>query len=208
MSTLAPARVRKLTQIALGLAVFTVIYNLAEGVLSVWAGAHSGLATMIGFGTDSFIESLVAILVAIRLWGRLRESDANERAEWWTLRAVAISFLILAAYLVYEGVTGLLEGAEPNFSPLGLGVLIASAIIMPALWWAKVQVGRQLDDGLILADAAETKICLLMTAASLIGVLLLHVTGWGGFDALASFAIAAIAIAEAREAWEGELEED
>ena len=35
MSTLAPARVRKLTQIALGLAVFTVIYNLAEGVLSV-----------------------------------------------------------------------------------------------------------------------------------------------------------------------------
>lgn len=222
-STLSPVAAR-LNSIALGLAIFTILYNLAEGALSVWSGKDAGLSTMIGFGTDSFIESLVAILVAIRIAGRLRvhtgtqgelvsgiseeEEERQERREFITLRAVAVSFVILAVYLFFEGLTGILWEEDPQTSVLGFAVLIASAIVMPILWWAKRRVGKQLGDSLILADAAETKICLLMTGSSLVGLALLEVTGWGGFDALASFAIAVIALMEAKEAWEGELDED
>lgn len=214
----------KLNRTALGLAVFTVAYNLAEGALSVWSGRDASLSTMIGFGTDSFIESLVAILVALRINGRLRvhaeyngqqqsglvpdNIQKQEHREFLTLRAVAISFIILAGYLIYEGITGIIWQEKPETSVLGFGILIASAIVMPILWWAKVRVGKQLDDSLILADAAETKICLLMTGSSLIGLVLLALTGWGGFDALASFAIAVIALMEAKEAWEGDLDEE
>ncbi|MEJ5920256.1 MULTISPECIES: cation transporter [unclassified Corynebacterium] len=203
-------RERHLNSIGLRLAVFTVVYNLAEGGLSMWAGRAADLSTMIGFGLDSFIESLVAILVALRLRGRLADeslTDAKHR-EHNTLRAVAVTFFLLAAYLAYEGISGLLGDKDPETSVIGVGVLVASAVVMPLLWWAKLHVGKQLDDPLILADAAETKICLLMTFSSLLGLGLLHYTGWAGFDALAAFAIAGIAIMEGLEAWEGELEED
>ncbi|MDU0479207.1 cation transporter [Staphylococcus chromogenes] len=204
------ADTRALTRTALGLAVFTVIYNLVEGALSVWSGRGAGLEVMIGFGLDSFIESLVAILVALRLRGRLTgdPDGAGEEREKFTLRLVAVSFVILALYLVIEGVIGLISGEVPARSWLSIAVLGASLVVMPVLWWKKMQVGRALDDQLILSDAGETKICLMMTASALLGIILLEVTGWGGFDALASFVIAWFAIAEAREAWEGELEEE
>ncbi|WP_244310966.1 cation transporter [Corynebacterium hindlerae] len=201
---------RQLTRTALGLALFTICYNVAEGGLSVWSGRSAGLEVMIGFGLDSFIESLVAILVALRLAGRLRgePEGVGERKELITLRAVAVSFVVLAVYLVVEGFAGIISGETPERSWLGIAVLIASAVVMPVLWWAKVRVGKALGgDQLILSDAGETKICLMMTAAALIGIALLELTGWGGFDALASFVIAYFALGEAKEAWEGELEE-
>lgn len=115
-----------------------------------------------------------------------------------------MSFVVL----VVEGISGIISGEVPERSWLGIVVLIASAVVMPVLWWAKVRVGKALGgDQLILSAAGETKICLMMTAAALIGIALLELTGWGGFDALASFVIACFALGEAKEAWEGELEE-
>ena len=213
-----PQRTRtELTRTGYHLAIFTILYNIVEGVLSVVAGGSADLTELIGFGADSFIESLVAILVAIRLHARLAaatsETTATDadlatqrRREFLTLRTVAISFIILAAYLVIEGVLGLIRHEQPEHSLLGVIVLIASLIVMPLLWAAKRRIGRALGDQLILSDAAETWICLLMTASALISLALYRATGWGGFDAVASFVIAIIALAEAKEAWEGELE--
>lgn len=202
----------RLTRIALGLALVTVAYNVVEGVLSVWAGRDADLPVMIGFGVDSGIESLVAVLVAARLAGRFRgggDDDADHRSEARTLRAVAVSFWVLAAWLAWEGLTGLAGGEAPESSPLSMAVLVASLVVMPALWRAKVSVGRRLGgDRLILSDAAETRICLLMTASALIGIVAFELTGWGGFSSLASLVIAVIAVQEGRESWEGELVED
>jgi hypothetical protein len=50
----------------LRLAQFTVIYNVAEGVVAVVAGLIAGLVSVVGFGFDSAIESIAAVLVAIR----------------------------------------------------------------------------------------------------------------------------------------------
>ncbi|AKK03585.1 cation transporter [Corynebacterium epidermidicanis] len=202
--------IRRLTRTALVLAIFTICYNLVEGVLSVWSGRGAGLEVMVGFGLDSFIESLVAILVALRLRGRLsgEPEGVGEDKERITLRLVAVSFVLLAGYLIVEGILGLRSGEVAQRSWLGIAVLVASLVVMPLLWWQKNRVGKALGDQLILSDAAETKICLMMTASALIGIVLLEATGWGGFDALASFVIAGFALAEAKEAWEGELEED
>ncbi|WP_448852139.1 cation transporter [Corynebacterium sp. 335C] len=202
---------RRLTRVALGLALFTIAYNVAEGALSVWFGRGDGLSVMVGFGLDSFIESLFAVLVALRLAGRLRGDGggAGEIRERRTLRAVAVTFWLLAAWLVWEGVSGLVVGEVPERSWPSVAVLVASLAGMPVLWRAKVTVGRRLGgDPLILSDAAETRICLLMTGSALIGIVAFELTGWGGFASLASLAIAVIAVQEGREAWEGELAEE
>ncbi|GAY15531.1 cation transporter [Mycobacterium sp. shizuoka-1] len=202
------AELTRLTRKALHLAQFTIAYNIAEGAIAVTAGLLAGLISVIGFGFDSAIESLTAILVALRLSARLRHGVADEGKERQTLRFVAISFFILAAYVTVEGIRNITSGETPHSSPAALILLAASLIVMPVLAAAKKRIGIALHDNLILADAAQTKICVLLSASTLLGVGLFQLTGAAWLDPVAGFVIAAFAIHEGREAWAGELVED
>jgi divalent metal cation (Fe/Co/Zn/Cd) transporter len=198
----------RLTRRGLRLAQFTVAYNVVEGVVAIIAGVLAGLVSVIGFGIDSGIESISAVLVGLRLSARLRHGEADERKERITLRLVAITFFLLAGYVTVEGIRSLVVGETPESSPLAVGLLIASLIVMPLLAEAKRRVGLALADPLILADAAETRICVLLSVSTLLGLVVFALTGAGWVDAVAGFVIAAFAIHEGREAWEGELEHD
>jgi divalent metal cation (Fe/Co/Zn/Cd) transporter len=204
-SSVQGAEVEHLTRRGLRLAQFTVAYNVLEGIVAIGAGVAAGLISVIGFGIDSGIECIAAVLVGIRLAARLRHGEADERKERLTLRLVAVTFFLLAAYVTFEGIRSLIGGDVPDPSPLGIGVLVASVVVMPVLAAAKTRVGRRLGDNLILADAAETRICVLLSASTLLGVLLYALTGAAWLDPVAGFALAAFAVREGREAWEGEL---
>jgi divalent metal cation (Fe/Co/Zn/Cd) transporter len=200
---------QRLTRRGLHLAQFTVAYNVVEGVIAVTAGAVAGLVSLVGFGLDSAIESTVAVLVALRLSARLRHGAPDEAKERRTLRAVAVTFYLLAGFMVVQGVRALLSGETPEQSPVGVVLLVASLVVMPWLAWAKRRVAHDLGgDPLILADAAETLICVLLSISTLTGLILFQITGAAWPDPVAGFVIALFAIHEGREAWEGELVED
>ncbi|GAB3314463.1 cation transporter [Geodermatophilus aquaeductus] len=207
--TLSPADTERLTRRGLRLAQFTVVYNVAEGAIAITAGILAGLVSLVGFGVDSGIESAASVLVGLRLAARLRNGEADEAKERRALKAVAVTFFVLAAYVVIEGVRSLLSDEAPDNSPVGIVLLVASIIVMPLLVRAKRRVGEALGgDRLILADAAETRICVLLSISTLLGLALYALVGWTWLDPVAGFVIAAFAIHEGREAWEGELVED
>ncbi|MEV7990168.1 cation transporter [Micromonospora sp. NPDC085948] len=209
---LSPAEAERLTRRGLRLAQFTVAYNVVEGAVAITAGLLAGLVSLVGFGLDSGIESAASVLVGLRLAARLRHGEADEAdeaKERRTLKAVAVTFFVLAAYVLFEGVRSLIGGEEPDTSVVGLVLLVASVVIMPVLAAAKKRVAMQLGgDQLILADAAETKICVLLSISTLLGLGLYALTGAAWLDPVAGFVIAAFAIHEGREAWEGELVEN
>ncbi len=207
-ATLSPVQMERLTRRGLRLAQFTVAYNVVEGAIAVTVGILAGLVSMIGFGFDSGIESGAAVLVGLRLAARLRHGEADEAKERRTLKAVAITFFVLAAYVTFEGIRSLVDGEEPDTSVVGLVLLAASIVVMPRLARAKRRVGERLRDPLILADAAETRICVLLSISTLLSLGLYTLVGWPWLDPVAGFVIAAFAVHEGREAWEGELVED
>ena len=208
-TTLSPAETERLTRRGLRLAQFTVVYNVAEGAIAITVGILAGLVSMIGFGLDSGIESAASVLVGLRLAARLRNGEADEAKERRALKAVAITFFVLAAYVIIEGVRSLIGDEKPDTSIVGLVLLAASVVVMPLLARAKRRVGEQLGgDPLILADAAETRICVLLSISTLVGLGLYAVVGWTWLDPVAGFVIAAFAVHEGREAWEGELVDD
>lgn len=192
----------------LRLAWFTISYNVIEAVVAITAGVLAGLVSLVGFGVDSGIESISAVLVALRLSARLRHGTVDEAKERRALRLVAITFFLLAGYVAVEGIRALIAGEMPDASPVGIGVLVASLIVMPLLAAAKRRVGIAMGgDPLILADAAETRICVWLSASTLAGLLLFQLTGAAWLDPVAGFVIAAFAIHEGVEAWHGELVE-
>lgn len=204
-----PELTEKLTRRGLRLAQLTIGYNVLEGVIAVSAGLAAGLVSLVGFGLDSGIESISAIIVAFRLSARLRHSEPDQDKERLALRGIAVTFFLLAAYVTIVGIRDLATGEKPDTSTLGIGILVLSLIVMPWLAWAKTRVGRALgNDRLILADAAETRLCVLLSASTLLGLVAFTATGQAWLDPVAGFVIAIFAIREGREAWEGELVED
>ena len=52
---------------ALALAIFTIVYNVGEGVVAIYYGMEEESIALLGFGLDSFVEVFSAIIVLIQL---------------------------------------------------------------------------------------------------------------------------------------------
>ncbi len=189
-------------------AKFTIGYNVVEGVVAVAAGTAAGAISLIGFGVDSAIEVAAATVVLIRLTANLRGEEPDEDKERRALKFIAITFFALAAYVVFEGVRDLITGETPDTSLVGIGITGLSVVIMPWLARAKRIAGEQMGSKLVIADASETRLCAWLSVSTFAGLVAFAVFGLPWLDAVAGFIIAAFAIMEGKEAWEGELADD
>lgn len=198
----------RLARRALGLGAFTIGYNVVEGIVAVTAGIVAGAVSLVGFGLDSGIEVISAVIVVTRLAAEVRGGEPDERKEKIALRAVALTFFVLAAYLVVVGIRDLVVGETPETSVVGIVLTALSIVIMPTLAALKRRVGMQMGSALVIADAAETRLCALLSVTTFIALLVYLFVGWTWLDPVAGFVIAIFAVIEGREAWEGELVED
>lgn len=183
----------------------TITYNVIEGVVAMAAGLSAGLVSLVGFGFDSGIEFAAAAIVLQRLNAEIRGDAVNEAKERRALRFIALTFFALAAYVTFEGVRRLVGGETPDTSTIGIIITGLSLIVMPMLARAKRLVGEQLGSQLVIADAAETRLCAWLSLSTFAGLAAFSFFGWTWIDSLAGFVIAGFAIKEGREAWEGEL---
>lgn len=193
------------TKKAIALEQFTITYNVIEFFVAIGAGLAAGLVSLVGFGVDSGIETISAVLVLNRLRAEFYKGDVSAEKELRTLKLIGVTFFALATFLIFESGSRFITNEIPETSSVGLVLLGLSVVIMPLLAWQKLKVGRQINSRLLIADAAETRLCAWMSVSTLIGLVLFQVTGWTGFDALAGLIIAGFAISEGREAWAGEL---
>lgn len=198
----------RLARAAVGLAWFTIGYNVIEGVIAIWAGLDAGAVSLVGFGVDSGIEVAAAAVVLVRITAELRGAEPDEGKERVALRVIAITFFLLAAYVVIEGARNLISGERPDTSIVGIVLTGVSIVVMPLLAFAKRRVGRGLGSRLVLADAAETALCAWLSVSTFLGLLAYALLGWTWLDAVAGFVIAIFAIKEGREAWSGEHDPD
>ncbi|MGN6503079.1 MAG: cation transporter [Pseudolysinimonas sp.] len=201
MTTTTPVLARR----ALGLGTFTIAYNVLEGIVAVIAGVVAGAVSLIGFGLDSGIEVISAVIVVIRLAAEVRGAEPDERKEKIALRAVALTFFLLAGYLVVVGIRDLVVGETPETSVVGIVLTALSILIMPTLAALKRRTGIRMGSALVVADAAETRLCAILSVTTFIALLAYLLVGWTWLDPVAGFVIAIFAVLEGREAWEGEL---
>ncbi len=176
---------------ALTLSYFTVGYNIVEGVVSVIAGALAGSIALVGFGLDSFIESLSGMIMIWRFKKHGTISDDEEAdIESRALRLVGYTFFVLAAYVSYESVTKLLYTEIPDISRVGIVIAVLSLIIMPLLYVQKMDVGRKINSKSLLSDAKETLACTFLSAALLIGLFCNYAWGLWQADPIVGIVVA------------------
>jgi len=168
---------------ALSLSYFTVGYNILEGLVSIFAGVLAGSIALIGFGLDSFVESLSG---GVMIWrfGKHEEmsEEEEERIEAKAVRLIAYTFFILGAYVLYESVKKLYLQEMPDPSFLGIIIAIVSIIVMPVLFYIKYQTGKTINSRSLVADSKQTLVCCILSVALLIGLGLNYLYGFWQAD--------------------------
>jgi hypothetical protein len=195
-------RLQQLYRTAALLAMITIYYNIAEGVISVWFGAEDETISLFGFGLDSFVE----VISGVGIWhmvrrlgkGELEDRDPFERK---ALRITGGAFYLLAVGMTLTAILSIVQGHKPVTTFWGIIVSVVSIVAMQVLIHYKMKVGTALNSPAILADAACTRTCLQLSVVLLLASVSYFLTGVGYLDAIGSVIIAVLSIREGREAF-------
>jgi divalent metal cation (Fe/Co/Zn/Cd) transporter len=193
----------RLYQTALGLALFTILYNLAEGIIATWLGFEDESLALFGFGVDSFIE-VISGLGIVHMITRIRQNPASNRDafERNALRITGTAFYILVIGLVVTSLYNIYIGHKPVTTFWGVIISVLSILVMWVLVQWKRRVGRALHSAPILADANCTLVCIYMSVILLISSGVYELTGVAYIDSIGTLGLAWFAFREGRECFE------
>ena len=185
------------------LALFTIFYNVTEGLVSVWFGIADETLSLFGFGVDSFIE----VISAVGVWHMLRRIKTNggetlDEFEQRALRITGLAFYILSAGLAVTAGLSLYQGGKPETTLWGVVISLISISFMWYLIRQKTKVGTALNSPAILADAACSRACVYMSVVLLLSSFGYELTGIGSLDAIGAILISWLTFKEGRESFE------
>lgn len=195
--------------ITLVLGIFTIVYNLAEGIVATWFGYEDETLALFGFGLDSFIEMISGfgiVQMVVRIQSHPHSNRTNfERS---ALRITGTSFYFLASGLTLSAVLSIILGRVPITTFWGVIISSVSIVIMLALIYGKIKAGRKLNSSPIIADARCTQVCVYMSIVLLISSFIYETTGFAYADSLGTLGLAWFSFTEGKECFEKAKSDD
>jgi divalent metal cation (Fe/Co/Zn/Cd) transporter len=185
------------------LSLFTIFYNIVEGMMSMILGYKDETLTLFGFGVDSFIEVVSGIGIAVMILRiqQYPESSKNE-FEIKALKITGTSFYLLSAGLLVGIILNIITNHKPETTLWGIVISLISIIVMIWLMTAKKSVGNRLHSEPIISDSNCTKVCVYMSVVLLIASLIYEITGFAYADAIGAAGLIYFSISEGKEAFE------
>jgi divalent metal cation (Fe/Co/Zn/Cd) transporter len=194
---------QKLYKRAYLLSLFTVFYNVFEGIISMLLGFQDETLALFGFGVDSFIEVMSGIGIAVMIL-RIRKQPTSPRSaiEIKALKITGTAFYLLSAGLLAGVVINLINHHKPETTFWGAVIALISVVVMVWLMNAKKKIGRLLHSDPIVADANCTKVCVYMSLVLLASSLIYELTGVVYADVIGAAGLIYFSVSEGKEAFE------
>jgi divalent metal cation (Fe/Co/Zn/Cd) transporter len=194
---------KSLVSFALILSIITILYNIAEGLFSIFFGLNDETLALFGFGLDSFVEVISGIGI-LHMIIRMKRNPVSGRDEFerTALRITGFSFYLLSAGLILASLLLIINNVKPETTIVGIIISVISILTMYALLHYKLKVGKALNSDAIIADANCTKTCFYLSFILLASSLSYEVFKIGYIDIAGSLGIAYFAIKEGKESIE------
>ncbi len=182
----------------------TIAWMVVEGAVAIVAGIGAHSVALTAFGVDSGIELFSSAVVLRRL---LRRTENEERGslsggERQASRLVGYALYALIAYIVISAAVAFIFRLEPAATPVGIGLTVASIVIMAVLWRWRLALAGRLGSPALRGDASCSVVCLYMAVVALAGLLLNQLFGLWWADPLAGLTLVWWIRGEAKEAVE------
>jgi divalent metal cation (Fe/Co/Zn/Cd) transporter len=185
------------------LSLFTIFYNIVEGLVSMILGYNDETLTLFGFGVDSFIEVMSGIGIAVMIF-RIRQNPGSSKNEFEVkaLKITGTAFYLLAAGLLIGIVINIINNHRPETTIWGIIISSVSIIVMIWLMSAKRNVGTKLQSEPIISDSNCTKVCVYMSIVLLASSLIYELTGFAYADLIGAAGLIYFSFSEGKEAFE------
>ena len=184
------------------LLLFTILYNVAEGVIAVWSGIVAGSFALVFFGADSYLEVAAASLVFWRVG--IEDSERAEAVEHLVVRFIGWTFLALSSAIVLQSAWALASRSGAEESLVGIGLALASVTLMPLLAVWKLRIAAQANLQSIAIEAKETLACSALSVTLLVGLVANAALGWWWLDPVTALLLVPWLLREGMEAVRGE----
>jgi hypothetical protein len=193
----------KLYKRAYYLSLFTIFYNIVEGLVSIALGYSDETLTLFGFGADSFIEVISGIGIAVMII-RIRKHTESAASEFEikALKVTGTAFYLLAVTLAAGIIVNIIKHHKPETTFWGIVISLVSILVMTWLMISKKNIGKELNSEPVIADANCTKICIYMSIVLLVSSLIYELTGFAYADALGAAGLIYFSVSEGKEAFE------
>jgi len=144
---------------------------LVEGTLGVLFGSLA----LIADAAHSLADLLASLVVLV--WGRLAFEDpdadhphGHERVEPLTALFVGGTLVVLAAKLLWDSTTAIVEGPRVVYSPyLPIGLAVAIAVMIVVYWYTE-RINRSLGSPALDALSKDARNDVLTSLAAVVGV--------------------------------------
>ena len=181
------------------LQILTIVWMVVEAVVSLSAAWMARSPALLGFGGDSAIELLSAVVVLRRFNVSSRGAHAEERAA----KIAGGLLFALATFVMLASIVSLIGRVEPRPTPVGIAVLAVAAIAMPILAQQKRRLSAATGSPALRADAAESAVCGYLAWIALVGLTVNAIWGIRWADPVAALALLPLILREGWEALEG-----
>jgi len=194
---------QKYYRLAFRLAIFTIIYNIIEGIVSIAFGISDESLTLFGFGADSLIEVISGVGI-LQMVTRTVKNKGEGRSDFekTALRITGTAFYILVAGLLITSGYNLYMQHKPETTFWGVVISVLSIVVMMVLLSMKLKVGKKLDSKAIIADAHCTRVCIYMSFVLLVSSGIYELTGIWWIDIAGTLGLTWFSFTEGRECFE------
>jgi divalent metal cation (Fe/Co/Zn/Cd) transporter len=193
----------RLYKLAYWLSLFTIFYNIIEGIVSMVLGYQDETLSLFGFGADSFIEVMSGIGIVMMIL-RIKHNPNSPKSmfEITALKITGTAFYLLSAGLFAGIILNLINHHKPETTLWGVIISLVSLAVMVWLMNVKKGIGKKLQSAPIIADANCTKVCVYMSIVLLLSSLVYELTGFAYADVIGASGLIYFSISEGKEAFE------
>lgn len=194
---------KKLINTAFILSIITIVYNVIEGIVSIYFGINDETLSLLGFGTDSFVEVISGIGIAhMTLRMRFSKIENTDRFERQALRITGVGFYILTLGIIIGATLNIIYDNKPTTTLPGIIISSLSIATMYFLMRYKRIIGEKLNSDAIISDSNCTKSCLYLSIVLFLSSGLYHIFEISYIDIIGSLVIAWFTFKEGKEAFE------
>lgn len=154
------------------LSYFTIVYNIIEGLISIYFGLEDDSISLLGFGLDSFVEVASAFVVLMKL--KNVNPDLNLSYERKATFLIGILFILLSLSVFGNAGYEIFTGGHPKTTLAGIVVSVLSLSFMFFLWRMKAEVGFKMNSSTVMADAHCSLACIKLSVILFLGSIIYH----------------------------------
>ncbi|MDX6680878.1 MAG: hypothetical protein QOG94_917 [Solirubrobacteraceae bacterium] len=176
-------------------AALSIASNSILILLKITAGAITGSVAIITEAMHSSVDLIASVVAYVSVRTADKPADAehpygHDKIENLAAAIEAMLILVGAGVIVFESVRRLSSGAQVHSLGVGIGVIAFSVLANVVVSTVLARRARETDSPALEADAAHLRTDAATSAAVLVGLLLVELTGAAWLDPLIALSVA------------------